>query len=103
MKIVINRCFGGFGVSKAFIEKWNALYPDAADTKGYGFMFDTPTFRTSPAVIELIEQMGEDAYGDYAELRVVELPDNMTDYRLMEYDGAETILAVVDGKIVEYA
>ena len=34
-------------------------------------------------------------------LVVKEIPDNATDYMITEYDGAEGIIYVVDGKLEE--
>lgn len=87
MKIVINRCFGGFSVSDAVVE---ALHLDSAwaDVE-----------RTDPTLIAMVEEDARAASGLCAQLRVVEIPDAATDYRLQDYDGAETIIYVLDGKI----
>ena len=44
-------------------------------------------------------EAGEDISGDYAKLKVVEIPDNFTDYEINDYDGVETLIYVIDGKI----
>lgn len=42
----------------------------------------------------------EGSWGGYAEtLRVFEIPDNATDFKIVNYDGAEGIFYVVDGKL----
>ena len=42
----------------------------------------------------------EGSWGGYAEtLQVFEIPDNATDYKIVNYDGAEGILYVQDGQI----
>ena len=46
--------------------------------------------RENSVLIECIKELGEDANGLYAELKVVEIPDNM-EYEIDEYDGIETL------------
>lgn len=84
MKLVINNCYGGFGIKKAIAKK-------------YGFDRYAEE-RDNPKLIDLIES-GVDCSDDCAELVVVNIPDNATDYELDEYDGCESIIYVVDGKI----
>ena len=84
MKLVINNCYGGFGV-KANIAKEYGFDP-------YGVA------RDNIRLITLIE-MGVNCNTDYSDLRVVEVPDSATDYEIQEYDGRESIIYVMDGKI----
>lgn len=86
MKIIINTCFGGFGVRED-IEKKLGLDK-----------INENEIRTNPELIAMIEA-GEDVDGYCAELEVVEIPDNATDYHLGEYDGMESIIYVLDGKL----
>lgn len=85
MKIVINKCYGGFGISEAGLRLLNL--------KNY---WDVE--RTDERLIELVES-GVDVNGFCAELEVVEIPDEATDWELDEYDGLESITYVVDGKL----
>lgn len=89
MKIVINDCFGGFSVDEKVAERM-----------GYS-RFDTrcDEIRTEPSLIEAIEN-GENCNGFCARLIVVEIPEEATDFEIVEYDGLEHIIAVVDGKLV---
>ena len=82
MKVVINKCFGGFSISKEAAEFIGV------DWDGYGFMFDQD--RSNPKLVECIEALGKEANGKYADLKVVEIPDG-TDYLVEEYDGREWI------------
>ena len=85
MKVVINDCFGGFSINHEIAKKY----------------FDGETYEikpTDPTLISLIES-GINCNGSCAELKVVELPDNATDWRIIEHDGAEYIICVVDGKM----
>jgi hypothetical protein len=87
MKIVINKCFGGFSVNDNIVKMLNLES-----------RYDLEDDRTNARLIELIES-GEDVNGDYSNLTVVEIPDDATDYIIDEYDGYENVLYVLDGKI----
>lgn len=86
MKMIINDCYGGFGVRQEVL--------DELELNG----FDEEELRTAARLIEEIEN-GKDVSDDYAELKVVEIPDESTDYYLDEYDGLESVIYVVDGKL----
>lgn len=86
MKIVINECYGGYGLSN-----W-AL-------KELGIEYAEDIARTDSRLIYLVEYDAESTSGRYAELEVVEIPDNATDWEINEYDGLEEIIFVVDGKL----
>ena len=94
MKIVINRCYGGFGLSNECSE---ALGGKVVKGSGYWTYYEFPNnrrkddFRTSPELINLIETKGSEwCSGRCAELKVVEIPDD-ADYTIEEYDGMEWI------------
>ena len=94
MKIVINRCYGGFGISDACSE---ALGGTLIKGCSYLHCYEFPDnkrdsdFRTDPALIELMETKGSEWCSGYcAELKVVEIPDDV-DYTIEEYDGMEWI------------
>ena len=86
MKVIINVCFGGFGVKEEVEEKLGLTKMDEEE------------IRYNPELIALIES-GEDVSDEFANLKVVELPDDCTDYYIDEYDGNESIIYVVDGKL----
>ena len=46
--------------------------------------------RTDPILVQVIEELGERANGDYAKLMIEELPAG-TLYRIDEYDGYESV------------
>lgn len=85
MKIVVNKCFGGASLSNEAAKKLNM--------DKYRF------FRTDSKLIKMVEEDSEAVSGSSAKLRVVEVPDEATDWELNEYDGIESITYVVDGKI----
>ena len=93
MEIVINECYGGFSLSKEAYE-WLGLEWD-----GYGFKYSDSEERTDPKLIECVKTLKEKADGRFSSLRVVKIPEEATDWKLDEYDGAESIICVIDGKI----
>lgn len=84
MKVVINRCFGGFSLSKAAFKELGLPWG------GYGSLTETEIKRDDPRLIACVEKLGEAANGDYAKLSVVEIPDDV-EWFIDEYDGNETI------------
>lgn len=90
MKIVINRDFGGFEYPEKFCAFYN-LDPDD-DMLYYD---DDDEFRFNGVLIKWLEKNPQDCEG----LRVVDIPDNATDWQIFENDGFESILYVVDGKM----
>lgn len=86
MKIVINRCYGGFDVSKKAREElgWTKEWFNDHDLDDYDV-------RTDPNLIALIEKKGRKYVGtDLSFLTVVEIPDDV-DWYIDNYDGMETI------------
>lgn len=78
MKVVINRCYGGFGLSEKamkFLEV-DSGWPDIA--------------RNDSKLVECVEKLGEEANGMCAELKVVEIPDDVN-WKIGEYDGLEWV------------
>lgn len=131
MKVVINRCYGGFGLSYSAVVRYlqlkglpcfayendyktdeyipskgensssllfyftKALEGKSATTdelKKYYFR-DYDIERNDPLLVQTVEELGPAANGQYAELKVVEIPDG-TDYEIDEYDGIESISEV---------
>ena len=90
MKIVVNRCFGGYSLSKLAMDM---LGVDSA----YAFFWWEE--RNSPALVKVVEELGKAADGDCADLEIIEIPDSATDWLIEDYDGMETVLYVFGGKI----
>ena len=88
MKIVINSCFGGFCLSDEAILCLECEYSFEYDNR-----------RTDPDLINVVENLGELASGPFSDLRVIEIPDDATDWELNDYDGLEGITYVLDGKL----
>lgn len=90
MQMVINCCFGGFSLSEKAVEMLGAESP---------YEYNEESRRSDPKLIEVVETLGGDADGDCANLYVVDIPDDATDFLINDYDGYETVYYVLDGKI----
>lgn len=86
MKLVINSCFGGFSTTREFSESIGAPTP-------YHIL------RCDANLIEAVEADAEAVNGICAKLKVVEIPEEATDWEINEYDGLESITYVLDGKL----
>ena len=139
-KIVVNKCFGGFGLSDLAYEELiklgvpvrkyiqeirnpkTGLYEIKEKSNEGKVIFDrelTPIGESSftdlyhkskgqslmsqrywevwidkerenPLLIQIVEKLGEKANGSCANLRIIEIPDEV-DYVIEEYDGLETV------------
>ena len=83
MKIVINACYGGFGLSKEALALFN-------ERSGTVVTYDIEIKRDNPILVEIVEQLGESANTRFSELKVVEIPDDV-EWGIEEYDGDEYI------------
>ena len=90
MRIVINKCYGGFSVSE-----------ELANRLGLKNGYCAEEMRTDERLIEAVLEDREKASGECARLAVVDVPDEATDWRIDEYDGFESITYVLNGKMYE--
>ena len=94
MKIVLNKCYGVFGVSKAVYAelglKWDGY--GYLENETFGIESDNYlAYRKHQPLIEAVEKLGvEAASGSMAQLRVVKVPDGIL-WEIDEYDGIETL------------
>ena len=84
-KIVINTCHGGFGLSATAESKYKEL---AGVTDPDFHSGHIP--RDDAHLIAVVELMGRAADGGYAELKIIEIPDDINWY-VEEYDGREWV------------
>ena len=113
-KIVYNACYGGFGLSKAAIDRYAALkglklYEKPEDGTvsqslrqliGHGDLYLDANFtqyfsdydiaRNDPALAAVVEEMGAAANGQSADLQIRDLAPG-TRYRIDKYDGNESV------------
>ena len=106
MKIVINTCYGGFGLSDKAILRYaelkriilyrhlseNHFYnsPDFTE-ETYFSLYDIP--RDSVELVQAVEELKEESNGGFSKLKVVEVPDDV-DWTIEEYDGLEWVAEV---------
>jgi hypothetical protein len=130
MKVVINRCYGGYGLSEKAILRYleikghkvwvepdyrNDIYwlvaPEDRMVRKSGKAFSSmciedriehnrklseQTFyyknieRNDPVLVQVVEELGKEANGNYAKLEIIEIPDDV-DWEIDEYDGMEHI------------
>jgi hypothetical protein len=86
MKIIVHNEWGIFEVPKEVQE--------LIDCDEYN---DSREIRTDLRFINWLEK--HNYYED--EFKIIEVPDNTTDFAIADYDGMETLYYVVDGKIYE--
>jgi len=116
VKIIINTCFGGFGLSDAACawlienkgyrvtgytksgkyedEKAEIVGPPDGNSRIFGkftLTANTSEQRTNPDIIECVEKLGSEmASGKFASLKIIEIPDNI-EWEIDEYDGTEQV------------
>lgn len=91
MKVVINNCFGGFGLSEKALARYNELCMlDASRITNKEITYYYDIERNDPLLVQVIEELGKESYGDYSVLKIVDIPDGISWY-IEEYDGMESI------------
>jgi hypothetical protein len=110
MKVVINACYGGFGVSRKAFHRLRELGSDVAlrepdydenwddgsgPRKPFGGTgrldsFCTEIPRDSPLLVQVVEELGPEASAAMARLKVVEIPDGI-EWEIDDYDGFEKV------------
>lgn len=84
-RIVINDCFGGFGLSDRAIAEYKKL----AGINDSGF-YDREIPRDDPYLVKVVKEMGTAANGSCANLKIVEIPGDVS-WHIAEYDGNEWV------------
>ena len=93
MKVVINRCFGGFSLSGAafeFIERWLKRNGGCTPDIWKEIDYCDPVYRNRAELVECVESLGHAADGPHANLKVVEIPDDIK-WGISNYDGLESV------------
>lgn len=104
MEVVINRCYGGYGLSdeavRLYLTKKNIPIVINSESSSKHFKYyiveDNDRFcsynipRNDPVTIEVIRELGAKAPDSCAELEIVSIPDGCQ-YQISEYDGMESI------------
>jgi len=112
-KVVVNACYGGFGLSEKAIVRYGEIKGlnlvkiettygtgddqftsehfaiDGVDDPDHYFYYGDLE-RTDPALVQVVEELGDEANGWAANLRIAVVPDDAKWY-IDDYDGIETI------------
>ena len=85
MKIVINDCYGGFGLSEAAYKELGVAWD------GFGYGWSDAEKRADQRLVAVVEKLGsEAASGRLAQLKIVNIPRGV-EWEIEEYDGIETV------------
>lgn len=100
-KVVYNNCYGGFSLSheamlrlaelKGIELTWEMEY----DLYLYKGLSNRPKNRQDPHLVQVVEELGPAANGEYAKLAICEIPAGVR-FRIDEYDGAESVMTIED-------
>jgi hypothetical protein len=83
--VVINDCYGGFGLSTRAFNDYKAL---AGITDPSFSEREIP--RDDPYLVKIVKELGMGANGTHANLKLVEIPGDVK-WHIGEYDGAEWV------------
>jgi len=108
MKVVINKCYGGFGLSEKAIRRYAELagfkliegeesfglpvfYKE--EVKDENHFWEGDIKRNDAILVQVVEELGKESDGFCADLKIVEIPDGV-EWRIEEYDGIEWVAEV---------
>lgn len=119
LKVVINKCYGGFGLSNKAVEECVKKGMTLTKTKENGRLKDSSAdffelkdsfcgqkygevyrrrlfyknkFRCNPVLVDVVKELGEEANGPFSKLKIVEIPfADHKGWHIDEYDGMEKI------------
>lgn len=107
-KIVVNACFGGFGLSDQAVLRYAEIkginlvkLPSSFSTYRFDwwidgvrddehYFYDGHLERDDPILVQVVEELGDNSWGDFAQLRIADVPDDV-EWEIDEYDGIETV------------
>lgn len=72
------------------VEQAKPVGPGRFKESNAAYFSPTSIERTDPILVQVVEELGERANGDYAKLMIEEVPAG-TLYRIDEYDGYESV------------
>ena len=103
-KVVLNSCYGGFGLSEEAIQMLIDKHGLEIDSDSYGYVDNDDfgiedenyeAYRMDKRLISVVEKLGvKKASGKHAELRVVVVPDEVVEvhgWHIDDYDGCESV------------
>lgn len=106
MKIIISPDFGGFGGSRA-LKEWGEKFGVKDEWGCVDWEFDSKRGlinRTNLTAIKIVENCNnewgsEDYEEDENRVEVVEIPNEATDWRILDFDGSEFIVYALNGEL----
>ena len=88
--VVINTCYGGFGLSMAALRRLARWLDMSIDDVRDRYIFaPKQEMRHCPFLVRVVRQMEHHSWDKNARLSIVEITGNQ--YRINEYDGLENI------------
>jgi hypothetical protein len=84
-RVVINTCYGGFGLSDCAIAEYKKLL-GITDPSFY----DRDIPRDDPYLVKIVRELGMAANGPHANLKIIEIPGDVL-WHVTEYDGNEWV------------
>jgi len=111
MKVILNKCYGGFSFSQEAVMMYGkAIGVNYRCVDGYhytscsdeeiaamdeweqdnAFVTFDERYRYNPVMIKIVEQLGERANTECSLLKVVDIPDEV-EYTISDNDGIETL------------
>jgi hypothetical protein len=91
--ILINQSYGGFRFSQKAVDEYNKrnllINPNANPINVYN---DDMNIRSSPLMIEIVQEFGKDAYTNYSNMGIEYVIGEFLNFiNISEYDGLESI------------
>lgn len=90
MKIVKNACFGGYGLSDLALSRLSEITGKTLNQCKTDYVWGGDKARTAPELVQVVEELGDDANDWASKLVIVDVPDDV-DWVIEDYDGYETI------------
>ena len=85
--VMVNRCYGGFGLSEAAMDEYRRRRPLAEDVVYYDIE------RDDPLMVQIVRELGARANGPHAQIELERIPAVYArHYSIHEYDGLEHVV-----------